>query len=161
MKVHDLIVGMVFMLLGIFVAAYSRTFAAPRNLSYGPGFFPLLVGTGLSLVGLAIVWQGLRNHKTSPIVVPPDWTKSARFALRFWIIPGVIVFYIAFVDLLGFLITATLILTSVIAASGAPKTKALIVGFLVAAVMNIGFASILHVPLPWGPLTSISGWLIW
>lgn len=161
MKVHDLIVGVMFMLSGVFVAAYSQTFAAPRNLNYGPGFFPLMVGTGLALVGLAIAWQGLRNYRTSPLAVLPDWAKSPKPALRFWAIPGAILFYVTFVDQFGFLITTTLVLATVIATGGAPKTKALIVGFLVALAMNIGFASVLHVPLPWGPLTSISGWLIW
>lgn len=161
MKVHDIIVGLVFLALGLFVAGYSTSLVAPRHLSYGPGFFPLLVGCGMALVGTLIALQGLRSLRSSPMVVLPDWTKGARMALRFWILPASILFYVIAVDTLGYLATATLILTAAMAAGGIHLLKAFVVGFLVAAITNIAFASLLHVPLPWGPLTSISGWLIW
>ncbi|WEX11025.1 tripartite tricarboxylate transporter TctB family protein [Chelativorans sp. AA-79] len=161
MKVHDIFVGMVLLGVGVFVAAYSQTLTAPRNLSYGPGFFPMLVGGGLALCGGALVLQGLSNLKAAPLAVLPDWTGDARKAVRFWILPAAILFYVVFADALGFLATATLIVATVVAVRGASKIRALAVGFAVALVMNIGFASFLHVPLPWGPLTSVSGWLIW
>lgn len=161
MKVHDLIVGTVFLGLGVFVAAYSQTLVAPRNLSYGPGFFPLIVGTGLALVGIAIALNGFRSPRATPIVVVSEWAGSPRTALRFLILPAAIFFYIAVVNFFGFLATATIMLATIIAINGAPKRHALLAGFLVALVLNVGFASLLHVPLPWGPLTSVSGWLIW
>lgn len=161
MKVHDIIIGMIFLALGIGVAVYSTTLVAPRNLNYGPGFFPFLVGCGMALVGLVIALQGLRSIRSTPVVVLPDWMRSAHMALRFWILPASILFYVFAVDLLGFLATATLILTAAMAIAGIHLFKAFAVGLVVAVVTNIAFASLLHVPLPWGPLTSISGWLIW
>ncbi|WP_158285768.1 tripartite tricarboxylate transporter TctB family protein [Pseudohoeflea suaedae] len=161
MKVHDIIVGIVILALGLCVATYSTTLVAPRNLNYGPGFFPLLVGCGLALVGLVISLQGLRNLRVEPVFVLPEWARSAQMALRFWILPGSILFYVFAVEALGFLATATLILTAAMAAGGIHLFKAFVAGLLVAVATNVAFASLLHVPLPWGPLTSISGWLIW
>ena len=161
MKVHDIIIGIIILALGLCVAAYSTTLVAPRNLSYGPGFFPLLVGCGMALVGLVISFQGMRNLRAEPAFELPEWTRSARMALRFWILPAAILFYVVAVETLGFLATATLILTAAMTAGGVRLFKAFVVGLLVAVITNIAFASLLHVPLPWGPLTSISGWLIW
>ena len=161
MKVHDIIIGLVILARGLCVAVYSTTLVAPRNLNYGPGFFPLLVGCGMSLVGVVIALQGGRNLRSMPVVMLPDWTRNAHMALRFWIFPASILFYVLAVDALGFLATATLTLTAAMAAGGIHLFKAFVAGLLVAVAPNIAFASLLHVPLPWGPLTSISGWLIW
>lgn len=161
MKVHDTFVGLAFLGLGIFIAAYSQTLAAPRGQAYGPGFFPLLIGTGMALVGLAISLQGLRSYRASALAEAPEWAEGVRPALRFWIIPIAIIFFVVAVTPLGFLITATVILSVVMTVNSGRPLISLTTALVVALVVNLCFASLLHVPLPWGPLTSISGWFIW
>lgn len=161
MKAHDTIVGMVFLCAGTFVAAYAHGLTPPRHLTYGPGFFPFLVGVGLMLVGGGIALQGIRTFRTQPLAVAPDWIGSRRKFIRFWILPLGIVFYMVAVEPLGFLATATLLLVAIMKTSGVSVGQSVAVGFIVALVVNLAFASFLHVPLAWGILTPISGWFMW
>lgn len=161
MKLHDALVGAIVLVLGALVAGYARTLTPPRHLAYGPGFFPLLIGIGLMAVGAGITVGGLRSLRRQPVFVAPDWVHSAAAALRFWILPGAILFYLLVVDRLGFLLTATAILAAIMAVNGLALPRALALALVLSAAVNAVFASILHVPLPWGVLTPVSGWLIW
>lgn len=161
MKVHDVVVGLVFVCFGIFVVAYSQTLSPPRHLTYGPGFFPSLIGGGLILVGAGIAAQGLRTLRLQPLAVSPDWLGSPLMAVRFWVLPVGVVFYLFAVEALGFLLTVFLMLTAILKANGVSTRGSVVVGFAVAAVVNIVFASLLHVPLAWGLLEPVSGWFLW
>jgi putative tricarboxylic transport membrane protein len=161
MKVHDAFVGAVFLGAGVFVALYAQSLTPPRHLAYGPGFFPTLIGTGMALTGGAIIITALRAGSADQWVVKPDWWGSAGASLRFWAIPAAIIFYYLVAGTLGFLATAAIILTALTFINGARISIAALVGVVSAVILNIVFASILHVPLPWGPLRSISGWFIW
>lgn len=161
MRVHDGFVGLFFVVLGGLIVAYSFTLVPPRHLLYGPELFPRLMGSGLVLVGGIITAAGVLRGRTEPLGIRPDWARSPRQALRFWVIPAAFVFFVLAVQPLGFLLTATLILTALMAAGGRPPLKAFGIALVLAIVINIAFASLLHVPLPWGPLTPISGYLLW
>ena len=161
MKVHDSFIGAFVFLLGAYVAVYANGLTPPRHLQYGPGFFPFLIGIGLAAVGVGIFINGVRNwHAQAPFVVP-DWLSSGRAALKFWILPAAIVFYLIVVIPLGFLATATIILATIFFVNGVPLGRGVALALVIAAIVNIAFASILHVPLPWGVLTPVSRWLIW
>jgi len=161
MKVHDAIVGLVFLCFGIFVVAYAQTLTPPRHLTYGPGFFPSLIGGGLILVGAGILVQGIRAWRLQPLGEAPEWLRSPVLAMRFWILPAGVVFYIIAVEPLGFLLTVFLMLSAILKANGASLPSSLAVGLTVAVIVNIVFASLLHVPLAWGVLTPVSGWFLW
>ena len=78
MKVHDAFVGIVLLCVGASIAAYAQTLTPPRHLTYGPGFFPFLVGVGLTLVGAGITLRSVRTFRTQPLAVAPDWIGSLR-----------------------------------------------------------------------------------
>ncbi|WP_119309210.1 tripartite tricarboxylate transporter TctB family protein [Cohaesibacter haloalkalitolerans] len=161
MKVHDSIVGLVVAILGGAIALYSQSLVPPRHLNYGPGFFPLLIGIGLLLVGGGLMVQGYVTGRGQPLVQRPRWLASRDFTFRFWIIPIAILFYWLAVTPLGFLATSTILLAMIQIANGVRWKLAVTVALITSVVVNILFASILHVPLSWGLLTPISGWFIW
>jgi putative tricarboxylic transport membrane protein len=161
MKVHDSFIGAAVFLFGAFVAIYANTLTPPRHLQYGPGFFPFLIGIGLVAVGAGIFIKGARDWRGQAPFVVPVWIKSGQAALKFWIMPAAIVFYLIAVVPLGFLATATIILATAFLVNGVSPVRGLPLALVIAIVVNIAFASILHVPLPWGVLTSVSRWLIW
>ncbi|WP_319484323.1 tripartite tricarboxylate transporter TctB family protein [uncultured Cohaesibacter sp.] len=161
MKVHDSIVGLVVAVLGGAIALYSQSLVPPRHLNYGPGFFPLLIGIGLLLVGGGLMVQGYVTGRGQPLVHRPRWLASRDFTFRFWIIPIAILFYWLAVTPLGFLATSTILLAMIQIANGVRWKLAVTVALITSVVVNILFASILHVPLSWGVLTPISGWFIW
>lgn len=160
MKVNDIITGGVFALLGAFMLVYARELAPPRNLQYGAGLFPTLIGTGLVLVGAGIAWGGVRAGAGARMLQLPDASAPGSW-LRFAAIPLAILFYLLAVDTLGFLLTAAVILAFLFSAAGVSLRAGLPISLAVSLVFTVFFASLLHMPLPWGPLRSISGWLIW
>ncbi|SJZ66063.1 tripartite tricarboxylate transporter TctB family protein [Consotaella salsifontis] len=161
MKIHDAIIGAIFLCIGIAVVIYARTLVPPRHLAYGPGFFPFLVGCGLALVGGGIVIQSWRGLRATPFLVAPDWLASRKAFLRFWVLPFSIAFYMLAIGPFGFLGTATVLLAMILVVNDVSPLPAIGISLAVAMVVNIIFASFLHVPLSWGLLTPISGWFIW
>jgi putative tricarboxylic transport membrane protein len=160
MKVNDIITGGAFALLGAFMLVYARELQPPRHLQYGAGFFPTLIGSGLMLVGAGIAWGGVRASAGGRMLQLPDASAPGSW-LRFAAIPIAILFYLVAADTLGFLLTATVILTFLFAAAGVRLRAGLPISVVVSLVFTAFFASLLHMPLPWGPLRDISGWLIW
>ncbi|NLH79334.1 MAG: tripartite tricarboxylate transporter TctB family protein [Phyllobacteriaceae bacterium] len=161
MKVHDVVVGGVVLGLGTYVAVTGHGLTPPRHLAYGPGFFPMLIGIGLMAVGALICVRAAWALRGAALVTAPDWLRSGRAALRFWIIPVAIVFYMVAVDPLGFLATATISLATIFVVNGVTVWRGLPLALALSVVINLVFASLLHVPLSWGVLEPVSGWLIW
>lgn len=161
MKVHDVIVGGLVLGLGTWVAVTGHGLTPPRHLAYGPGFFPKLIGIGLMAVGALICLRAAWSLRGTALVTAPDWLQSGRATLKFWIIPAAIVFYAVAVDPLGFLATATILLATIFVVNGVAVSRGLPLAFALSVVINLVFASLLHVPLSWGVLEPVSGWLIW
>lgn len=161
MKVHDVVVGGAVLGLGTFVAVTGQALRPPRHLAYGPGFFPMLIGIGLMAVGALILVRAAWTLRGAVLVTAPEWLSSGRAALKFSIIPAAIVFYLFAVDPLGFLATATILLASIFVVNGVSARRGVPLAFVLAVVVNLVFASLLHVPLAWGVLEPVSGWLIW
>jgi putative tricarboxylic transport membrane protein len=161
MKISDAITGSVFALLGAFMMIYASGLAPPRHLQYGAGFFPSIIGAGLILVGGGIAWSGVRTLGAGRLVTIPHWVTERRGWMLFGAVIAATVFYLVAVDTLGFLLTAAVLLFALFAIAGAPLVTSLGVALATAIVFTVFFASLLHMPLPWGPLVGVSGWLIW
>jgi putative tricarboxylic transport membrane protein len=161
MKISDAITGSVFALLGAFMMIYASGLAPPRHLQYGAGFFPSIIGAGLILVGGGIAWNGFRTLAAGRLVEIPHWVAERRGWLLFGAVIAATVFYLLAVDALGFLLTAAVLLFALFVVAGAPILRSLGIALATAIVFTVFFASLLHMPLPWGPLQGVSGWLIW
>ncbi|WP_110601451.1 tripartite tricarboxylate transporter TctB family protein [Salinicola lusitanus] len=161
MRVHDIILGPAVVLAGAGLCVWATALPQPQGFAYGPNLFPTLTGSGLALAGLSILFAGIKKRRMGPLFERPDWSKRWRLAINFWLIPVAIIAYVLLVEPLGFLITATLLLFALMIANRVHPRRAAVVALIIALAINLLFASILHVPLPWGPLTAVSGWLIW
>jgi len=159
-RLHDVITGPAIALCGAGLWAWSFTLPVPNNADFGPGTFPRLMGGGLALAGVGVAVSGWLRGR-GPLIQRPDWLRSGPQFARFAAILGAIALYPLISGALGFLLTAWLLLFVLMVVNGIRPLPALGAGLAISAFVNIAFASILHVPLPWGPLTPISGYLIW
>ncbi|MGC9447971.1 tripartite tricarboxylate transporter TctB family protein [Cereibacter johrii] len=161
MKLNDAVLGAVFCALGLWIVLYSAGLPKPRHLSYGPGLFPTLMGAGLIVCGGIQTIAGLLRWRSAPIVERPAWLGHRRLILNLAVIPAACLFYYVAADRLGFLFTGLTILVVMLVVGGVAPLRAAIVGLVMIVVVTMIFASILHVPLPWGVLAPISGQFIW
>jgi hypothetical protein len=60
---RDLCVGAVLLAFGGFVVAVSRTYAIGTAAKMGPGFFPLMVGALIAVLGLALTARALAARR--------------------------------------------------------------------------------------------------
>ncbi|MDR6953242.1 putative tricarboxylic transport membrane protein [Ancylobacter sp. 3268] len=160
MKIHDSITGGIFALFGVFMLVYAAGLHGARHLAYGPGFFPSLIGGGLVLIGGAVAWNGLRAGRREPLAELPAVSGKGAW-LRFAAIPSAILFYVLAADTLGFVLAAAVILAALFTLAGLKLRHGAPVALAVSVLFTVFFASLLHMPLPWGPLRDVSGWLIW
>lgn len=160
MRLNDILIGFLFTCLGLAALGYGLTLVPPRNLPYGPGFFPQIIGGGMALAGALLMIRSIPKRRESAIASFPQWVKSGRGIGRFASIPLAIIFFVIALTPLGFPAVSWIILSSLFCVGGIRPLRAVAVAFVIAVVLTLMFASVLHVPLPWGPLTPISGYFL-
>jgi putative tricarboxylic transport membrane protein len=116
----------------------------------GAGFLPMLIGVGLLLCGLALVVRSLRASRYEGDE-PVGASGGEHFGSSLVVI-GVIVFYVAAADRLGFLIVAPLCLIAVFKALRVTTGQAVLWALVGTVVVHVAFYKLLRVPLPWGVL---------
>jgi putative tricarboxylic transport membrane protein len=150
MRLNDAVSGALIAILGIAVVAYSRTFPSMLSQSVGPALFPTIIGVGFIALGAVMVMTGRRTK--TPLVAFDAWVRSRAAALKFLLVIGALVFYVSVLNVLGFFLTAFVLLTGLCLAFGVRRR--LILPLSIAAILAIHYAfySLLRVPLPWGVL---------
>lgn len=161
MKLNEAVLGAVFCALGLWMIFYSTGLPKPRHLQYGPGLFPTLMGAGLAVCGGIQVIAGLLRWRAAPIIERPVWLGDRRLVLSLAVIPAACLFYYVAAESLGFFFTGLTILIVMLLVGGVAPVRAAVVSLIMITATTMIFASILHVPLPWGVLAPISGWFIW
>lgn len=161
MKLNESVLGAAFCALGLWTVFYSAGLPKPRHLDYGPGLFPTLIGAGLVICGGIQVIAGLLRWRAAPIIDRPAWLGDRRLVLNLAVIPAACLFYYFTAESLGFLFTGLMILVIMLLVGGVAPVRATAVSLIMITAITMIFASILHVPLPWGVLAPISGWFIW
>jgi putative tricarboxylic transport membrane protein len=151
MRFHDILSGAFLLVFGAVIAFYARTFPATPGQNIGPGLFPMLIGAGLAVSGLLLVWTGWRERAPGARWAElEDWLRRPRMALNAALVVGALVFYALAVDTLGFFLTGFLLLGTLFMAFGVRRRW--IAPIAAAATLGIHFAfyTLLRVPLPWG-----------
>lgn len=134
------IVSLVMLFFGAFLIAYS-TYSLGDFSEYGAAFMPSVVGGGIIFFSLTDMLSN-KKEEDVPLVT---WHEIKNVI----IITGLIIFYILFVDYLGFILTG-LIITAPLMMKYA-KTKAIysfIISFGVVVGVYYLFTTVLLVPLP-------------
>ncbi|MFA7438623.1 tripartite tricarboxylate transporter TctB family protein [Castellaniella sp.] len=152
MKVSDVLTGLLFGVFGLAVLLYSQTFPHIPGQDFGPRAFPSIIGAGFMICAVLLVQQGLRKHPRDPWVKLAKEFSSSHATFRFWLVPIMVVLYLLFIDLIGFIILSALFLLFFFLAFGVRSTKAFLIAIVSSLVIFYIFYSLLHVPLPWGVL---------
>ena len=119
----DILAGSVFIAFGLYFALVSLTYEVGSALSMGPGYFPLVLGGVLVLLGIVIVGKGLVAGDGEPIGTIP-WRSAA-------LIVAAIIFFGATVRGLG--MVPALFVATLLSALAGHRT-----GIIPATVISIG-----------------------
>ena len=161
MRVSDRITGLFTFGLGA-VAAYAGSRLPPvPGQQVGPNVFPLVIGTGLALCGLGIAFgighsfeaeaeADLAAHSDAPTEAEVTAAHGPFYGLRILIPPALLVFYALAVDVLGFFVTAVVMIATAALAFGAKPRLAVPVALLAPIAIHLVFYKLLRVPLPAG-----------
>jgi putative tricarboxylic transport membrane protein len=126
----------------------------PGYAAVGPKTFPLIVGVGMLLSGLALIWERLhrpRDLETTPtqpadVEGPADWQMLISVGVA-------LAAYLALYEPFGFVLSSTLFLPTCawILGSRAP-IRDVVVGLGLALVTYVLFTRFLGLELPGGPI---------
>ena len=153
MKIPDTVFGLIFLALGTLVLFAIRGYPNIPGQPVGPALFPGLIAVGLCITGLMLVIKGVRQKTIAPWFAWEDWVRSPRHVLALCVLLASVVFYIAFANSLGFLLTSLLILIALFRVLHVAWRRTLIVALVATLVVHFAFYKLLRVPLPWGVLT--------
>jgi hypothetical protein len=98
---RDVIAGTLFILIGWFALAHARGYPVGSAMRMGPGYFPVVLGALLILLGAWIGLRAFRSHDWQPIVwgwKPLAWITAAMLLFgflmpRFGLIPALAVMF--------------------------------------------------------------------
>jgi putative tricarboxylic transport membrane protein len=153
MKFNDAAFGAVLLALAMAVLVHVPAFPPIPGQKVGPGLFPGLVAAGLAACAIILIVNGLRQRAAQPLFQGGPWLRSPRHVVAFLVTLGGVVAYIAFANVLGFLIVGPLVLLALFIAYGVRPVTAGVTAIAVSLVIHYAFYKLLRVPLPWGVLT--------
>ena len=158
MRLPDRVTGLFLVGLGA-AAAYGGWQLPPvPGQPVGPNVFPLVIGTGLALCGLAIAFGIGHSFEEEEELIPVEGNQpkpappGRLYGLRALLPPALLLFYVAVADRLGFIITAGLIVFVTSTALGARWKLSLPLAVLAPIGVHLIFSKLLRVPLPAGLL---------
>lgn len=159
MHIPDRIMGCGIAVLGA-AAAYGGSLLPPvPGQQVGPNVFPVLIGIGLVLCGIAIAAGIGASFEEAEEVTTEDGTHvkaddvepPVRYgALKTVVPPLLLLFYAFTVDTLGFIATAAVMVFTTCLALGGNLRTAIPLALLAPPAVHLVFAKLLRVPLPAG-----------
>ena len=157
MRLPDRVTGLFLVGLGA-AAAYGGWKLPPvPGQPVGPNVFPLVIGIGLVLCGLAIAFGIGHSFEEEEHIVPYESGEAPAprgklYGLRALLPPALLLFYVAVADRVGFILTAGIIVFVTATALGARWKLALPLTVLAPIAIHLIFSKLLRVPLPIGLL---------
>lgn len=164
MHLPDWFTGLFFVVLGG-LAYYGGSLLPPvPGQDVGPNVFPMLVGGSLVLCGVMItlgIGQKYEEEAEADLVAhsDPDQLEAPQTGwlggLKALLPPAMLLFYVAVVDRLGFVPTASIVIFSVAVGLRAPLRIAIPVALAGSIAIYLVFLKLLRVPLPAGLLSML------
>jgi len=147
MKLNDRIFGLGLLVIAIAYGTSAFHFPEPfaGSAMVGPGTFPKLLA---ALLGLCSLYLIFRPDADNP------WP-SARTGLELVTAVVVLLVYTVALVPLGFIISTTLAVGTLIWRMGAPPVRGFGVGLAAGLIVYFLFTALLNLPLPAGPLTML------
>jgi len=152
MRFNDAVFGVLLILLGAFILNEARGFPDLPGQSYGPAFFPNVIGVSLATCGAVLTIFGVAQRHELAFVRLGPWASSPRHVLNFVLVLVALVVYILFSDAIGFVPMSFAVLGVLLYRFGCGVAAS--IGLAIAATLLIHtvFYKFLLVPLPWGVL---------
>jgi putative tricarboxylic transport membrane protein len=157
MRLPDRFTGLFLVGLGV-AAAYGGWRLPPvPGQPVGPNVFPLVIGIGLALCGLAIAFGIGHTFEEEEEIIPFEGGEAPApqgklYGLRALLPPALLLFYVVVADHVGFILTAAIIVYVTATALGARWKLALPLTVGAPIVIHLIFSKLLRVPLPIGLL---------
>lgn len=148
MRIHDTLLGLLFMLLAALFYGYTFTFPEFPGQKYGPALFPQIMAIGIFACGLFIARRGWRSG--APWVRISEDLGRRQGLLSFLAMPAAVVFYLLAAERLGFIPTAAVIVGTLAWWFGIRSMRAVLLAVVVTATVQWFFGSVMRVPLPRG-----------
>jgi putative tricarboxylic transport membrane protein len=139
-------------LAGVVVLTDTAMLPEPVSESYvSPKVFAFLVGGLLTVFPLLQIFQVLRGNLGVPEGIEGGEVSKEVNWLSLGVALGVLIFYTLFVQLLGFIISASVLFFGLAYALGAKRLLRLgIISVVLSALLFFSFTELLLVPLPVG-----------
>ncbi len=139
--------------LGVAVMVSARAFPNVPGQKLGAGFLPMLIGAGLVLCAVALLWRSRRASGAAVAVASPaSVPRAAEHFGSSLVIIAAVAGYIVLADRLGFLLVAPLCLVAVFRALRVGWRPTLLWALCGTLLVHVAFYKLLRVPLPWGVL---------
>jgi putative tricarboxylic transport membrane protein len=155
MRLNNIVAGWLLLLFGAAVVIYAWTFPASPGQPIGPGMFPIVIGAGLMLCGIVLIWSERKRHDL-PAIEFEEWLRRPRMALNAVLVIGALIFYAVAVDTVGFFVTAFVFLAGLFLAFGVRRRWIAPIAVVVTLGLHFAFYTLLRVPLPWGWLEALA-----
>jgi putative tricarboxylic transport membrane protein len=152
MKIHDSLSGA--LLLAFAAAVYWHTLGFPEipGDPVGPALFPRVIAIGMGLCGAVLIVRGLLSQGLRSWGELPEWIRMPGLVAAFLLVVlGLLISYF-FLDRLGFLVVAPVLLAALMIALHVRVALAIPVAVGASLLIHAIFYKGLGVPLPWGLL---------
>lgn len=152
--------GAILSLLGVGVVAEAMRLPTIPGQTYGPGFFPMLIGIALLVLGAIYALNARRPMQ--PVIMPegegaalgePDEAAPERpfYGALAWLLVGLVATIFLW-EVVGFIFLMSVVLTVFMILLGVRAWQAAVVAVASTLVVYALFIKILMVPLPAGLL---------
>jgi len=140
---RDILGGLVMIAAGVFAAVYAQRYDIGTLQRMGPGFFPVMLGIALAILGVFI---------TVPALFRPGTRIVVHWNSLIWVTAGIVMFA-ALLNLLGLVLTSALmiILTSMPGVDMNWKSRiilAIVVSVITYLIFSFGLGMVIPV-WPW------------
>jgi len=152
MKLNDAVFGAIFLALSLLVLWSIQSYPRIPGQNVGPAAFPGVVAAVLAACSVLLIVQGVRARNGTPWFERGAWTSEPRQLVAFAVTVGGLLLYVLASEKVGFLITGTVMLASLMLALRVRVVTAIVVAVVATVVIHIAFYKGLRVPLPWGVL---------
>lgn len=152
------------MVFAVAEIAYTRTFPSLHGQKYGPDLFPMLIGVGLFICGVVLIFRGIGVRRSSQTVASADgasWidlgnvSAAPKARANVLLALGIILLYILFSEYTGFILFSFCAIALLLYRLGSSVLLSCVVAAATTLVIQLLFAKVLLVPLPAGLLQGI------
>ena len=151
MKKNDVLAGLVFIALGIFIFTQTVSYPSPEKGHPGPGLFPNLLAILFIIFGGVLILKARKPANLSE--GNPEIPAAPRRIFNAFFVLAIIVIFLAVVNIVGFLITSAVLCFVLMKRLGVTILKSAIASVVITLFINLMFSKLLRVPLPLGILS--------